>query len=148
MYSKLFHLEVFVPEGVFELVRKFQQNIKTVELSKHFEEQHVDTADYKHCLQKSKIMSAIESLKKTQVNPFEIELSKDYYKFGPGWHVTKYVVRVSYDEYRDVTFVISFKIDSTTKKLDTTHAFIKTAWLNSKKDTHSTLDKSKYSTEL
>jgi hypothetical protein len=148
MFSKLFHAEVFVPKGVYEQVHNLQKNIETVELSKHFQEQHVDTSDYKHCLQKTKIMSAIDSLKKTQVNPFEIELSKDYRQLGPGWHVTKYVVRVSYDNTRDVTFVIALKKDDKTNKLDYKKAFIKTAWLNDKYDVHSTLDKSKYNIEL
>ena len=141
MYSKLFHSEVFVPEFAFEDVRNIQKNIQTIELSKHFEEQHVDTFDKKHCLEKAKIMSALVSLNKNQVDPFEIELSKDYYKFGPGWHVTKFVVRVPYDAYRDVTFVVATRTDST-------HAFIRTAWLNDKRDIHLTLDKSKYSTDL
>lgn len=142
MYSKLFHSEVFVPEFAHDKVCNLQKNIVTFELSKHFEEQHVDTKDYKHCLNKDKIMSAISSLKTTQVAPFEIEISKDYNILGPGWHVTKYVVRVSYDEKRDVTFVIAVRQDNIT------NAFIKTAWLNQKDDIHSTLNKSKYSIEL
>lgn len=142
MFSKLFHEEVFIPSVALKEVMSLQKNIETIELSRHFEEQHVDTTDYKHCLQKTKIMSAVMSLAKEQVSPFEVELSKDYRIFGPGWHVTKYVVRMSYDENRDVTFVIAVK------HTNKTSAFIKTAWLNSKSDVHTTLDLTKYDTTL
>lgn len=142
MFSKLFHEEVFIPSVALKEVMSLQKNIETIELSRHFEEQHVDTADYKHCLQKTKIMSAVMSLTKEQVSPFEVELSKDYHIFGPGWHVTKYVVRMSYDENRDVTFVIAVK------HTNKTSAFIKTAWLNNKSDVHTTLDLTKYDATL
>lgn len=142
MFSKLFHEEVFMPTGVNEDVTVLQRNIKTIGLSRHFEEQHVDTADYKHSMQKTKIISAVMSLTKNQVAPFEVQLSKDYYALGPGWHVTKYVVRVSYDETRDVTIVIA------TNPKNKNHAFVKTAWLNDKQDVHKTLNKIKYHTTL
>ena len=142
MYSKLFHAEILMPKTATDQVTILQRDIKSVVLSKHFEEQHVDTSDYKHCLQKTKIISAVMSLTKKQVSPFEVELSKDYYVLGPGWHVTKYVVRMSYDTTRDVTFVIA--VEPTNK----TSAFIKTAWLNDKSDTHITLNREKYNTTL
>lgn len=142
MFSKLFHEEVFIPSIALTEVALLQKNIATVELSKHFEAQHVDTSDYKHCLQKTKIISAVMSLTKKQVSPFEVKLSKDYYVLGPGWHVTKYVVRMFYDSTRDVTFVIA--VEPKNKTL----AFIKTAWLNDKSDVHTTLDSTKYDATL
>lgn len=62
----------------------------------------------------------------SNIKPFEIETTYD--------KVTKYVIRISFDNERDISVVIRFNT-------------IITAWINYKEDVHKTLDKSKYATE-
>ena len=86
---------------------------------------------------------ALKSIQKNKTKPFEIEVMYDNKKRD--YIITKYVVRVSYDETRDVSFVIVPVLDRYSKKF---RGRIKTAWLNDKEDIHSTLNVSKYAKSL
>jgi len=70
-----------------------------------------------------KLFDTIEYLQDNKFYPFEVETDNG--------KVTKAVVRVKYDNKRDISIVIR-------------KGFIVTAWLNDNTDLHFTLDESKY----
>lgn len=143
--TKLYHEELYMPEEGLKSALQAQKEIRVIKFSYHFTKQHLDTTDYKHHLDKAKILLAISKMSSSSpVKPFEIEMTQGS---DDKWYLTKYVVRVPYDYSRDCSIVVLVAFDSKTNKQDFANAFIKTVWLNSKEDTHKTLDLSKYSPE-
>lgn len=142
MNKKLYHVEKYMTEEMIETAKQFQSSIKTVSFSAHFKNQCKDKNDYKHYLDEFKIKKIITNIKNNPITPFEIEMTYD--SKGRAY-LTKYVVRTSYDDTRDVSIVFGVYFNQVTKELDSTRVFIRTAWLNNKTDIHTTLDLSKYS---
>lgn len=143
MFSRLFHKDVFVPNGVQEICKKYQKNFKSYFLSKHFQE-HIDnqaTEDRSHTYLPDIIKECLDSIKDIQRECFEIELSKDYHFFGKsGWFITKYCCRIPYDNSQDLVIAIRPQY----KNGIIVDNMVVTAWLNAHDDNHYTLDKTKY----
>lgn len=147
MYSKLFHKDVFMPNGANEVAKSYQlSNSDKYFLSNHFKE-HIENQAYEdrsHTYLAPIIEKCLKSLKNTARDCFEIELSKDYYYFGKsGWFVTKYCCRIPYENGQDL--VVAIRPQYENGKI--VNNMVVTAWLNSSNDHHYTLDKSKYTSE-
>ena len=122
----LLHSEVFMPKWVKETVLEKEKSIKNSYLSKHCED-NLFISNFKHNIEREKLLTIVNSLKTNPVLPFEVEITKD----GTTYNITKIVVRTSYDDKRDISIVLRENM-------------IVTAWLNYKIDEHKTLDESKY----
>lgn len=143
MYTKLFHREVFFPAGAEIACDNLQRCLNKYYFSKHFEN-HINNQlveDRSHKYLKDVVTECLDSLKTNPRDVFEIELGKDYYKFGKsGWFVTKYCCRIPYSDTQDLVVAIRPQYEGTTL----VDNMIVTAWMNSKTDNHYTLDSSKY----
>ena len=71
----------------------------------------------------AKLFLIVKSIDESNCHPFEVEVDNGI--------VTKCVIRVKYDDNRDISIVAR-------------DGFIVTCWVNSNDDLHATLDKSKY----
>ena len=142
----LFHKDVFLPEGTTNACFILQKNLKSFFLSRHFEE-HIKNQvieDRSHTYLKDVIIECLNSLKDTPRSVFEVELGKDFHKFGKsGWFVTKYCCRIPYSATQDLVVAIRPVYEGTTIKDN----MVVTAWMNSNTDHHYTLDESKYCSE-
>lgn len=130
---KLLHIEKHIPENVLKIVRMLQGKIdmNKMVLSRHIQE-HLDGGDRKHGYNKEGLFEALTSLKGIPIDPFEVEVDVT----APNkFFVTKYVVRIPYDTYRDIS--VSIRGNK-----------VITAWLNDIEDIHHTLDLSKYDDTL
>lgn len=148
MFSKLFHKDVFMPEGVNDICKNYQKaTISKYFLSKHFQE-HLNnqaTEDRSHTYLGDIVKECLESLKTAQRDVFEVELSKDYHFFKKsGWFVTKYCCRIPYSADEDLVVAIRPQYEDG----EVVDNMIVTAWINSNTDHHYTLDDSKYSKSL
>lgn len=133
--TRLYHVEVYMPKGLMEYTKRVKAQIVNYEYSKHLRNQMKDEFDYKHYIEnKTVFLNALKKISLDEYLPFEIEsyFNREKHRFG----ISKYVVRVPYDETRDITIVVSPR--------GRYKGFIKTAWLNNKEDVHKTLDESKY----
>lgn len=145
MYSLLFHKDVWLHKDFQETVLRYQKEFfNSYFYSKHFEDRLNNSSDRSHDYLKTAVESCLKTIKDNPQEAFEIEMSKDYhfFKLG-GWFVTKYCIRIPYSAEQDLCVAIrpqyknSVPVDN----------MIVTAWLNNKKDSHNTLDKTKYCTE-
>lgn len=83
--------------------------------------------DEKHNIQINLLHFIIrEVLRKQEIKPFEVEVIAS--------KITKFCVRTSYNDKKDVCIVFAVGEQLT----------VKTAWLNNKEDKHETLDKTKF----
>lgn len=143
MYSKLFHKDVYLPEGANEICNKYQGLLTKYFLSKHFKE-HIEnqaSENRSHTYLPEVIEKCLKTLKNSPRDVFEVELSKDYRFFGKaGWFVTKYCCRIPYSDTQDLVVAIRPKYDGS----NIVDNMIVTAWMNSNTDHHVTLDESKY----
>ena len=140
---ELLHRDVFMPAAILNKALYLEGIVSEYDNTLHFINRYNDRNNYKHYMTQELMLKALKSIQENKTRPFEVEIKYDNVKHN--YIVTKYVVRVSYDNTRDVSFAIIpiFDID--------THTFkgrIKTAWLNSKEDIHYTLDDSKYIKKL
>ena len=140
---KLLHSKVYMPKFILNKTLYLEGIISEYDNTLHFFSKYNDENDVKHYMPKEKMTKALKSIQKNKTKPFEIEVMYDNKKRD--YIITKYVVRVSYDETRDVSFVIVPVLDRYSKKF---RGRIKTAWLNDKEDIHSTLNVSKYAKSL
>lgn len=139
MFSKLFHKDVFFPNGTVDACKSYQKALDTYRLSEHFKKHIREQEDRSHTYLPSVIEKCLKTLKNEQYEPFEVELSKDFHYFGkPGWFITKYCVRIPYDQQSDLVVVI---------RPNRGENLITTAWINAHDDNHETLDESEYTTE-
>jgi len=122
----LLHSEVFMPKWVKETVMAKERKIRNAYLSKHCED-NLFISNFKHDIEREKLLGIVNSLKTNPVMPFEVEITKD----GTNYNVTKIVIRTNYNDERDISIVLRGNM-------------IVTAWLNYKIDEHKTLDESKY----
>lgn len=136
---ELLHIEVFMPKYILNRALHLEEIVSEYDNTQHFIDRYNDRTNYKHYMTQELMTKALKSIQTNKTRPFEVEIKYDNKK--QDYIVTKYVVRVSYDDTRDVSFAIMPIFDMTTK---TFKGRIKTAWLNSKEDIHHTLDDSKY----
>ena len=142
MYSKLFHKDVYMPLAAADNSKAIQKTLSSYYFSKHFKE-HLENCfeDRSHKYLADIVTECLDSLKDTQRDVFEVELSKDYHFFGQsGWFITKYCCRIPYSYDQDL--VVAIRPQYRDGKI--VNNMIVTAWLNNKNDSHRTLDGSKY----
>lgn len=144
--TKLFHKDAFMPEGVQSLVRTYQEHMDAYTLSRHLREHIAYQAqeNRSHSYFEDVLIACLDSIKENPQEAFEVELGKDAELFGDdGWHITKYCVRVHYSQQEDVCVAIRPQY----RDGYVTGSLIVTAWMNSREDSHFTLDKSRYCSE-
>lgn len=117
-----------MPNDFIQQSLNHQKTMGRFYFSRHLRD-YFDFHDDKHSMDRSKLIKCILSLRTNPHTPFEVEVNDSV--------VTKYVVRIPYDDELDVSIVIQ------TATWDGC-PLIKTAWLNSNTDLHFTLDKTKY----
>ena len=131
--NHLYHIEVYMPKKLIERVNQLKKSIEDYRYSYHLRTQMEDENDKKHYIKDERdLVEALNRLEDEQYLPFEVETFEN----GGTFEVTKFVVRVPYDDERDITIVVAPRGNDI--------GFIKTAWLNYKTDVHSTLDESRY----
>lgn len=126
MITALLHSEVFMPKWVKDIVIAKEKRLKNVYLSKHCED-NLFISNFKHDIDRERLLEIVNSLAIHPVLPFEVEITKE----GINYSVTKIVVRTSYNDEKDISIVLRGNM-------------IVTAWLNYKTDEHYTLDEGKY----
>lgn len=143
MFTKLFHKDVYVPNGMQAECKSLQRDFGSYFLSRHFQE-HIDNQgfeDRSHTYLPDVIDACLKTIRTTQYEAFEVEYGKDYHKFGQsGFFVTKYCIRIPYSKTEDLVIAIRPQYEGTKVKTN----MIVTAWMNSASDHHFTLDASKY----
>ena len=145
----LLHKDVYMPEWIQGKVNVVMNKYKDFELSKHVIDHAIEDEDKSHGYTLDKLQRALTNLfysSPKEVEAFEVELT-NFEGVDPRWLITKICLRTSYSPTQDVCLSIRAFRDFNTKKFDTSKALIVTAWLNHKKDSHFTLDNSKYITE-
>lgn len=143
MYTKLFHKEVYLPDGAEVACDNLQRGLKKYFFSRHFEQhlQNQIVEDRSHTYLKDVVVKCLDSLKENPRDVFEVEVGKDYHFFGKsGWFITKYCCRIPYSSTQDLVVAIRPQYQAG-KLVDN---MIVTAWMNSHEDNHYTLDASKY----
>ena len=146
MFTKLFHKDVYFPEGTVIACDNLQRSLKTYTFSKHFQEhlQNQVIEDRSHKYLKDVVIECLDSLKTCPREVFEVELGKDYHFFGKsGWFVTKYCCRIPYSPTQDL--VVAIRPQYVDGKL--AGNLVVTAWMNHHDDNHYTLDPTKYTTK-
>lgn len=123
---KLLHEEKFLPEFIIKKVLYIERhlNVDRMTLTQHLTE-HINNVDMKHEYTENDIRDCLKWLIKNPTKPFEVEYNTATQK------ITKWVVRIPFDDYRDMSISIrGYRII--------------TAWVNDLNDNHRTLDLSKY----
>ena len=138
MMQKLFHRDIFIPDGIKEECKELQRNLTSYFYSTHFQ-QHLDNQpeeDRSHLYLKDVIAKCLNSVKTQPRQVFEVELTES----EGHWRVTKYCCRIPYDSTSDLVVAIrpQYKGDVVRSNM------IVTAWMNSHGDSHYTLDEAKY----
>jgi hypothetical protein len=129
---KLFHIQKFLPNEVINVCLYLEKVTTGYFLSEHMKK-HINSPDFKHAITEDKIYDCLNKLKSSPVKPFEVELNID--NNHKQYTVTKWVVRVSYNDNKDISIAVRG------------HKVV-TAWLNDKNDVHSTLDLDKYADSI
>ena len=142
MFSKLFHKDVFIPNGTKEVCKNLQKTLTKYYFSKHFSDHlNEEIKDRSHKYLRDIVIECLDSLKDVQRDIFEVELSKDFHYFKKsGWFVTKYCCRIPYSSTQDLVVAIRPQY----KDGVVVDNMIVTAWLNQNTDHHYTLDETKY----
>ena len=147
MFKVLMHKDVYFPGNVQEITRGMQERISEIEYSEHIKEHFSTIRDRSHNYCGDRVMACIETLSNTPRESFEVEVGKDYRFFGrAGFFVTKYCVRIPYDDYDDVVVVLRpvYEDDGTGRRSYRGRCKVATAWLNQHDDAHFTLDGERY----
>ena len=142
MNKRLLHKDVFMPGIIIKAVNSLINNFKSYYFSKHLKDRLADTnKDRSHNYLESSILKTLNNIKESAKDIFEVELTEINNK----WYVTKYCFRADLNNKEDIVIAIR-------PQLDNGHYIyndlIVTAWINSRDDSHQTLDFSKYDTEL
>lgn len=144
----LFHKDCYLPSGAQEGALSFQRGIKELVLSNHVIEHAMDPhKDRSHQYSLDKLQEALKQVIASEHEAFEIELGKNFYKYGPGWVITKVCIRVPYSDNQDACLSLRPYFNKETKKYESGKALVVTCWLNCESDSHFTLDASKYCTQ-
>ena len=146
MFRLLLHKDVFFPTNAQNIVNNFEKKIKEIDYSIHINEHFNTIQDRSHTYCGDKVKELISTLSMTQREAFEIEVSKDFHYFKKrGFFITKFCVRIPYDNECDVVVVLRpiYENINGSKKYNG-KVLVATAWMNNKFDSHFTLDSSKY----
>lgn len=142
LIRKLFHKDIFMPEGVAESCINLQKRLTRFSLSEHVSD-HLDaqlSENDSHTYYKDMINHCVKTLKDNPQEAFEVELTKGC--DNNTWSITKYCVRVPCGGDEDLAIVIRPLI----MKGKLINSAIITAWINKRDDKHDTLDDSRYCT--
>ena len=96
-FRLLFHKDVFMPDGVQEIVHKLQK-CDEYNYSWHFRT-HLSNQlieDRSHTYLKDVVDTCINNINNQCQDAFEVELSKITNINDETWHVTKYCIRMKY----------------------------------------------------
>lgn len=126
---RLYHKDVFMPNGLSDKALQYTHSF--FRLSNHLLE-HFNSPDIKHFITEKDLYNSMKKVETEEFKPFEIETDMK-------GRVTKFVVRVPYNDKTDISIVYGVR-----NKNDEEFHMIRTAWLNDANDTHTTLDASKY----
>ena len=137
MTTMLLHKDILIPDWANKKAMATLKGYKSYRLSNHAIEHASKDADRSHGYTLDGLRDALNNAIGKWFEPFEVELTK----VGPSWEVTKVCIRVPYSKGQDACLAIR------TSKMDRSQAFVVTAWLNSTKDPHTTLDATKYATK-
>ena len=143
MFRKLFHKDVFMPDGVPAICNNLQARLDSYDMSHHIIEHLTNQRweDRSHTYDERQVMKCLDSLKNSPQEAFEVEASKDYHYFRKGgWFVTKYCCRIPYSTTQDLVVVIRPQYHGGKYA----GSKVTTAWMNGRTDSHRTLDKTKY----
>lgn len=156
MKTLLFHKDVFMPEGVQDVVMLLQRKMTAYQLSYHLQE-HLNNQkdeDRSHTYLYNAVVNSLNQilLGEFSTSAFEVELTKINEQVGKyvhttSWVVSKYCIRVPYSDSQDLVIVIRPKYDTKINDFKYDTNLVVTAWINHKKDAHRTLDASKYCSE-
>ncbi len=144
--TKLFHKDVFMPDGVQDLVRTYESNMHSYRLSAHLRDHlaYQWQENRSHSYFEDVLIACLNTIEEIPQEAFEVELGIDESLFGDdGWYITKYCVRVHYSDREDACIAIRPQYSDGY----VVGNLIVTAWMNSRNDSHFTLDKSKYCSE-
>ena len=150
MFSILFHKDVFLPKKFQDEVIRLEMRMSKYFLSEHFKQhlENQENEDRSHKYFENFVINTLNEMcsdSRKLIYPFEVEVSKDFHFFGkPGFFVTKYCIRLPYKVDEDLVVVIRPQWDKEKKDFDANNNMIVTAWINHSKDSHRTLDASKY----
>lgn len=141
----LLHKDIYIPSWVQPSVGKILSQYRSYALSKHVLGHAANDGDRSHGYTLGKLNQALAKALGKRFEAFEVELSR----FNPShkWVVTKVCIRIPYNDNQDACLSIRTYKDRQTNKLDFSKALIVTAWLNSKEDSHTTLDMGKYASK-
>lgn len=119
----LYHRTIFWSPQ-FDIEAK-QLLLSVTRLSNHLYDHIENSNKPRYNINIETLYHVVQGLCRQDIEPFEVEVVDN--------KVVKCVVRIKYDDNRDISIVVR-------------EGFILTAWLNDSTDLHFTLDKSKYTT--
>jgi hypothetical protein len=126
--NKLYHSEVYFEDWFKDVAVDLFNTNYSKHLCDHF---MYDNNKKRYGMTKERLTAIINQLIKGERDFYLYEVEIQEPKF-----MVKAVVRASYDKDYDVSIVFAF--------YENCGEIVKTAWLNEKTDTHTTLDASKY----
>jgi len=130
--TKIYHRDVFMPDGSLVGFVDAQWNLV---YTKHALRELVNDRF-------GPVTHAPRSIRFTEDDVVEIEAEREYFAGMPvsssAIKTTKIVVRVDYDDERDLILVL--------RRFDDGAAIVITAWTNNIGDNHNTLNRNKYAT--
>lgn len=144
---KLYHKDVFISQGAQLAVTSLQENsFNSYYYSHHFQERLNETDDRSHAYLENVIKKCLSTIKSNPQEAFEIEVT--YFDDVESHYITKYCIRIPYDNRQDLCVVIRpiYKLNDDYYEVKDNK--IITAWLNSNKDEHRTLNKHKYAKDF
>lgn len=142
MNTILLHKDVYMPKWIQSIVDFKLSKYKKFTLSKHVKDHAILDEDRSHGYTLAKLNEALTNALGKSFEAFEVELTQ--YDNEQKWIVSKICIRIPYSTTQEACISIRPYKDPNTGIRDTTNAFIVTAWLNSVKDEHFTLEASKY----
>lgn len=144
----LLHKDIFCPEDIIEKVIALQRNIKFYKISNHLYERNClkKKIDAKHNYTIDDIVSLLYEIKMFPKKPIEVEIKKD--DKSNSFYISKFCIRADFNATTDMSIVLAPIYNKKDSTFFTNKFFIRTAWLNSKFDNHSSLDKTKYCSEV
>ena len=147
----LFHKDVFIPERdkVNQVVSKMEKHITGYEFTNHFK-RHMEQEkkDRSHEYVDDVVNKCLERLKEGTWEPFEVAIEFDIAKYGDmKCHVSKYCVRIPYNDEDDFAVSIRPTYVSSSRSYDWNKNVVITGWLNAHSDNHITLRPENYTTQ-
>jgi beta-lactamase superfamily II metal-dependent hydrolase len=126
--TKLYHKDICLPHDYKVYTDAI---ISKPYIFSHHLLERLEKADRSHNITIKGLNYAIYKIRFKCLKPFEIEMKDD--------KIVKCVIRIKYNNFQDISIVFLDKGD---------YVKIKSAWLNNSKDSHMSLDITKYESEI